>query len=383
MTHTSKLMKGLLAASALTVFSAGSAYAQITPNNYTAAGTPVSNTFTLNYNVGGVPQPPIDTDDPGDPNGPTVFTVDRLINLTVDSNGDATVAPGATDEQLTFSVLNTGNDTQGYALSIVEETTAPDTINTDDPASAAPVIVYYVDDGDGAYEPGVDDGVAITYDPANPPQLAPDALIWVTIVQDIPASAVDGDQADITLIADTLDAGTTTPSTADGDSINSLTGAAENVLADGSSTANEAANAGDDSATGAYIVAAANITALKDVDVFSEDGANCTTIPGTPTGGYSVPNACVEYVISVTNTGSQSATNIVVNDVLPDELEFQAAVFGGAFTGGSFASPALPGVGTDCDSGACVVNLQGATLPAPTGGATETVGTVTIRALVK
>lgn len=380
MTNTQKLMKGLLAASALTAFTAGSAHAQIVPNDFTPAGTTVSNTFTLDYSVDGVPQDQIDTSDPADPNGPTNFTVDRLVNLTVESDGDNTVAPGATDEELIFSVLNTGNDTQGYALSVVEETTAPDTFDTDNPVSATAVIQYYIDDGNGIYEPGGADGAIQTYDPANPPELAPDEMLWVVVTQDVGSGTTDGDQADVTLVADTLDAGTTNPTTADNDG-NTLEGGAENVLADGSGTGNEAANNGDHSATGSYIVASADITALKTVSIFSEDGSGCATIPGTPTpGGYGIPGACVEYVISATNDGSEAATALNVVDVLPDELEFVDAVFGGDFTGGTLSEPAS---GTDCVSSACTVQYSGGTLPAPVAPATETVGTVTIRAFVK
>ena len=381
MTNSKKLMKGLFCATALTALSTGTAYAQ---NNFTPAGTSVSNTFTLDYSVGGVNQPSIDSSDPADPNGPTLFTVDRLVNLTVESDGDTNVAPGAINQDLVFSVLNTGNDTQGYALSIVEETAAPDDLDTDAPTNATP-ITYFIDDGDGVFEPNADDGAPVTYDPSNPPQLPPDAELFVVIEQDIPATATDGQRAEVTLIADTLDAGTTTPTVADTDG-NSLLGGAENVLADGTSTANEVANAGDDSATGAYIIASAEIEALKTVSVFSEDGTNCATIPGTPdAGAYGIPGSCVEYVITVTNTGSEAANDIVVNDVLPAELEFTAAVFGGDFTGGSFNSPTLPAAGLDCGApaGSCVVNLTGATLPAPTGAATTSTGTVTIRAIVK
>ena len=174
-----------------------------------------------------------------------------------------------------------------------------------------------------------------------------------------------------------------TPVTADADGTNALTGAAENVLADGSGTSNEGANAGDHSDTGTYVVAAAEVSAVKDVNIHSEDGTGCTVIPGTATGGYSIPGACVEYVITVENTGSSAATDIVINDVLADELDFAGAVFGGDFTGGSFASPALPAANTDCTGGACVINLTGATLPAPVAPATVTTGTVTIRAFVK
>ncbi len=384
MINSKKFMKGLLGASALTTLSAGTAFAQVTtpPNDFTPAGTSVSNTFTLDYSVGGVTQPPIDSSDPSDPNGPTLFTVDRLINLTVETQGDTNVAPGATNEDLVFSVLNTGNDTQGYALTVVEET--GDDFDTDAPTSTTPLLVF-IDDGDGVFEPGAgagQDGVGVPYDPANPPQLGPDEALFVVVQQDIPTSVIDGQVADISLVADTLDAGTTTPTVGDADG-NALEGAAENVLADGTSTANELANEGDDSATGTFIVAAADVEALKTVSIFSENGANCSTIPGTPTGGFGVPGSCVEYVITATNSGSQAATDITVNDILPPELEFSAAIFGGNFTGGSFASPALPAAGTDCTGGACVVNLTGATLPAPIAPATTSVGTVTIRAIVK
>ncbi len=386
MTKSKQILKGLLGATALTAFSAGSAYAQHVPgteNNYTAAGANVSNTFTLNYNVSGTPQTQIDNISgiPGDPDGPTEFTVDRLVDLTVNSEGDNTVAPGATNEELIFSVVNDGNDTFDYVLSVVEE--GGDDINTDDPVAPAVVISYYIDDGDGIYEPGAGDGAtATTYNPANPPQLGPDDVLWVVITQDIPAGAVDGNTADISLIADTVDSVSHVPVTADGDG-NSLTGVAENVLNDGTGTANEVANAGDHSATGTYIVASANITAAKVVGVHDEAGTGCTTTTGAAIGGYAIPGACVEYVITVVNSGSDAATTIVINDVLDDELSFGAASFGGDFTGGSFASPALPANGTDCNAGACVVNLTGATLPAPVAPATSTTGTVTIRAIVK
>ena len=378
MTNTKVLLKALLGATALTVFTAGTAQAQ---NNFTQAGTSVSNTFTLDYKVGGVDQPQIDSTAT-----PTLFTVDRLVDLTVTSNGDNTVAPGATDEELVFSVTNEGNDTQAYSLAIVEETATPDTIDTDAPTGAVPELVYYIDDGNGTFEPGAADGAPVTYNPASPPELGPDDVLWVVVTQDIPTSGTDGDQADVSLVADTLEPASSpnagTPVTADGDGTNNLTGAAENVLADGSGTGNEVANAGDHSATGSYILVSADIDGEKVVSVYSEDGMGCATIPGAaPVGGYGIPGACVEYVISVENTGSAPATDVIVEDILPDELIFAAADFGGDFTGGSFTT--LPGPNTDCISGACIVDFTGVSLPAPSAGATSTTGTVTIRAFVK
>ena len=217
MTNTNKLLKVLLGASALTVFTAGSAFAQsitLTNNNFTAADTDVSNTFTLNYSVDSVPQPEINNEDGtiNDPDGPTVFTVDRLIDLTVVSVEDETVAPGAIEETILFAVANDGNDTHGFLLDLLEET-ADSTTTSTVPTSGTETITYYIDDGDGDFEPnGTGDGAAaIDYDPANPPELDPDQVLWVIVTRDIAASAVDGDDVEISLISTASDASGTAP----------------------------------------------------------------------------------------------------------------------------------------------------------------------------
>jgi len=115
---TKDFFKGLLAVAALTAFSTGSASAA-----GTAADTNVQNTFSLTYSVDGTEQPVIDTG-PSGSNTPTEFTVDRKVDLTVVSNGNETVAPGEADAELTFTLTNTGNDTQGYDLSLVNEANA-------------------------------------------------------------------------------------------------------------------------------------------------------------------------------------------------------------------------------------------------------------------
>lgn len=339
----------------------------------TAAGTTVQNTFTLNYEVSGVAQTEIDT-----ASSPTEFTVDRLIDLTVASTGDTTVPPGGQNRDLVFSLTNEGNDTQAYSLLYVNE-------SGDDFTATSPTLYYYVDDGDETFEPSGDDGSPQAYS-AKTPDLAADAMLFVIVRANIPADRSDADQDSISLVADTLEpssAGSSaTPVVADSDG-NSLTGNAENVLGDGSGTSNEVANAGDHSATGAFVVASADLDASKAVTVFAEDGTGCATIPGTPASGdqYAIPGACIQYVITVSNTGGTDATDVVINDVLSDELEFVAASASG-FTGGSFASPSLPSANTDCNAGACVINFQSATLGSGTVPS-PTQGTVTIRALVK
>ncbi len=368
MTKIKTITKGLLGASAISLFVATNAFA-----GGTAAGTNVSNTFTLNYTVASVSQPTIDNT-----GSPTEFTVDRLVDLTVASNGNANVAPGALNQELVFQLTNNGNDTQAYNFTLVNET--GDTFNT-----TGLNITFYVDDGDASFEPGAGpglDGSGNAYTPgsgAASSDIAADAIIWVVVDGDIPATQSDTDTSEVSLVADTLQpSGGASPGAAviADAGTNTLTGAAENVLADGTGTANELANAGDHSATGTYIVASPDLTAAKAVSIFTQDGTGCSTIPGTPGSGdqYSVPGACVEYVITATNNGATaSATAIAITDVLPNDLRFITATPGG-FSGGSFSQPAT---NTDCVSSACTVSLTSATLAA---GAT---GTVTIRALVK
>lgn len=375
-TKTKTILKALLSATALTVFATGTAQAQVVDNNFTQAGTEVRNTFTLDYLVGGAVQTQINS-----LATPTLFTVDRLVDLVVASQGDNTVVPNSVDQQLVFSVSNEGNDTQAYDLSFVDR--SDDNFDTTVPASSVPTLVYYADlDGNGEFDPDGLDGSPTTYDPAARPQVAPDEVLWVVVSRDISIDANDTQTASITLVADTYTlAGVEVLADSDG---NSLEGDAENVLADGFGTDQEVDNAGDHSATATYLVAAAELTGEKLVTVYSQvsDATACGVFPGNATGGYAIPQSCVEYVISVSNAGSVPATNLVVNDVLPEELTYVNATFGGDFTGGAF-TPALQGP-LDCAVvDACTVNVTGLTLPAPADPATPTVGTVTIRALVQ
>jgi len=231
----------------------------------------------------------------------------------------------------------------------------------------------------------------------NPPVLGPDEEIIVVVERNIPASLADTDTGDVILVANTLDA--TAPfAEVEDDSVANVGAAgndlliSENVLNDGTSTGEEVANDGADSAVGTYVVAAAAVDGEKTVSIFSEDGTGCATIPGTPASdAYSIPGACVEYRIRVTNNDTRPATAIDVSDTLPDELNFVAAALetGGDFTGGTLNAPTVtdPAVGLDCTSGACVVTLTGATLPADDGVSPDNnnspEGVIIIRALLK
>ena len=371
MTNTKTLLKALLGATALTVFTTGTAQAQ---NNFTPADTTVSNTFTLDYNVGGVPQPQIT------PPAPTDFVVDRLIDLVVADEFDATTVPDASDVEVVFTVTNNGNDEQGYALSFAEDPANP--FDTETPVSALPELAYYIDTtGTAAY----DDTIATTaYDSTNPPELMPDEVLWVVVTQDIAADAVDGETSDVVLLARTLVPNTSADDTdnfiTSSDSSN-VTATVQNVLIDQGGD-DDAPNDGAHSATASYIISGADVAGTKTVSTYTDErnSPDCGTFPGTPVGGFNTPGACVEYVIEVTNDGSAPATDIEVGDLLPPYLTYIAADVSDLGTGFTLTEPPS---NADCSvvPNPCQVTVTGGVLAA--GNTTQTSGQLIIRALIQ
>ena len=397
------LMKGLLGASALTVLSAGTAFAQ--DNDFTQAGATVSNTFTLNYEVNDTPQPPITNNDT-----PTEFAVDRLVNVTVSNPGDTFVVADQEDALLPFVVVNNGNDQQAYLLGTEQ---AGGDFNTEAPTTA-PDIIFYDESADTN-----DDGVLSPAERAaatpqeynttpgaiNIPVLDADERAFVFVRQNIPAGRADADQAEVVLFADTQTVtGGTGPTLTftetlgdtNGNDANPLT--VENVLADENGVAtdtNDGDTDGAHSASGNYIIENPNVTATKEVfGVTAATDGTCDAIAAagsytkpTANAEYFTPNSCVEYVIEVNNSGAQEATNIDLTDILPDNLTFrQAAVRGDLVL--SATAPvgdlAEPSAGTACDgtvTSACTVALTNATLAAGSV-ATPTVGYLVIRATI-
>ena len=365
-------LKTLLGATALTVFTAGQAHAA-----GTAAGTTVDNIFTLDYQVGGVAQDQITNDGNSGNPAPTSFTVDRVIDLSVESNTDTTVTPGATDQELVFTLTNEGNDTHFYDLTIIDEAAADD-------FDASPYTIFYED-------PNMP-GTFIEFTGANYPQLDADDSIEVRIQGDIPSGALDGEAEALSLTATTVDAGGTAV-TEDTDGNNADLSIVENVFGDdpGSEEATGADGSnpdGTDSAIAQFIIATADLTGTKEVFMIEENsdatGAGCGDLskPADATA-YSAPGTCVEYVITVSNDGSTAATDIAIADILNTNLIFVDAVTSGFDVAGTLTEPAN---GTSCDGTAatCNITLTGATLNAPalpTDPATT--ATLTIRALVK
>jgi uncharacterized repeat protein (TIGR01451 family) len=343
----------------------------------TEAGTAVNNSFTLDYKVSSVSQTQIDTS-----GSPTSFVVDRNVDVTVTSLGNTNVTPGATGQQLVYSVLNAGNDNQAYQLSLKD-------VGSDTFDATGLSVLYYVDDGNGTFEPGAADGAGVAYTPGVgvSADIAPDDVLWVVVSGTIPIAATNGQQDDVILIANSFDptawinlaSATPGSETAGAGAGTDTAGGVENVLADGAGTAGgpeDVANDGAHSATGSYIVATAALTAAKTVAVVTTTPTSCATDPIV--GGFSVPGACIEYVITATNAGtaSSAANEIVISDVLPDDVAFVAASQSGFADDVTTGPVAISTPGGACTT-SCTVSLSGASL------AVGASGSLTIRATVR
>ena len=325
----------------------------------TDAGTTVTNTFTLDYSVGATPQPQITNATPAGNGGAlTTFTVDRLVDLSITTlDPTQSVAPNSVDNTIRYRLTNDGNDTQAYDLT---------TVTSGDFTPTNIVITYYVDlNGSGTRDGGE---TLETYTLGTPTQDVPaDVSVYVFVESDVPTATPDGDSATIALVADTLYAsatgvGVTTNSTdpqctttscppgtavvGDSDG-NDLENGAENVLADLSGP-NDADNAGDFSASGVLNVVAPTLTASKIVAVLESapatvTDASCGALSAPAAGNqYSVPEACVLYTISVTNTGSGAASNLDISDILPAEVRFVKAELDTTTGTGFVDDPAQP-----------------------------------------
>ena len=396
-------------AAALCLGLAGAAHAA---NTLTEAGTSVSNTFELSYSVSGTAQPVITNDNASPPSGavvqgtPTLFTVDRKVDLVVTAtNSTLTTAPGA-NATLTFEVLNEGNDTSAYSFSIADLDTGGTSFD------ATPFVVRYLIDADdngaaddGAYitlaETAIGDGAGSAFVTADVPK---GVRVFVQVQGTVAAGVADTLTDNVTLVAEArnptgfLIEASPTPGavTAATGGANVLTGLAQNVLADGTGEA-AAETSGDAdgvfAATGIIQVESPDLSATKTVTVIKEPGTgvvtDCATAAAVP-DSKAVPGSCVEYVIEVENTGATAtATNLVIDDILPAEVSFVAASLSTTTGTGFDGDTAIGWVGpvlsipasaadSDCNGATtCVVQLSDAILAA------GEVGQIIIRAEVK
>lgn len=259
----------------------------------TAANTIVTNTVTVDYQVGGVDQNQL--------SAVNDFTVDRVIAFELvefPANGPTFTSAGDSDVVTSFRLTNNSNDILDFNLATLQLTGGADTFDVTN-------LRLYLDvNGDGLLDAGdtnitgapVVDNLGITQSRS------------FLIVGDIPLTQVDGDRADVQLTA--------TERNSDGTAIVDQT--ADPNGEDTVETVLDTAN----------IVRTAIDGYLLQVPRFDGPGnepAKYSFVVSDPVIGVAsattfpkaIPGATVEYCITVTNTGSAAGNNIRIRDTIP------------------------------------------------------------------
>lgn len=300
----------------------------------TAAGTPISNTATLDYSIGGVPNAPITS-------APAVVTVDELIALTLTWQDGAAVAVNTPDVNtpLSFALTNTGNGTESFTLS------RNNALSGDqyDPVSSA-VPIYLESNGTPGLQTGVGGDTAYAGSvtlPAN----APTSSVIVYVLSDTPAGLTNGDRGDVQLTAASATPGAS----------GAALGTTLNGVGDGGVDAVVGVPLAQASDTGSYLVGGVSVVVTKTL-----------LSPANPAD--LIPGAVLTYRLVLTVAGSGTASALVLSDPIPAELSYVA---GSATLSGALAcAPCTDAV--DGDPVSFVANTLSATLGNMTAPASVT-----------
>ena len=336
----------------------------------TAAGTTISNSASVAYDVGAVPQPVVNSNT-------AQFLVDRRINLTVAEVGGTSTAvvPGSTAQVLTFTVTNSSNAVLDFRLAATQDATLAATAFADvDSFDVTGPQVFADVNANGTYEVLTDTATFID-------ELAADGVRTVFIVASVPATTVNGDTAGLTLTAiaaqDATTSGTgaytATPGVLAADAAQTNAGVTDNAaftdtvfgdVAGDTDAARDGRHSDDDE----YDVVTAAIVVVKSSTVVS-DPFNGVSFP------KAIPGAVIEYCLDVNNTGAAAAASIVLTDGIPANTTYVA---------GSIKTAAT-GAGSTCDVGSGTAEDDDNTDPDetdPDGGDfnVTTAGAVTVRA---
>ena len=246
------------------------------------AGTLIENTASATYDGGAGPVTI--------PSNTITVKVDELLDVTVTSrdSGPVSAAPGSA--VLTFELTNTGNGPEAYTL-----TANPAVAGNDFDTTVNGIAVDT--NGNGVYDPGVDQMLT---GPATTAAIAADASLTVFVLVTIPGGVADGDQSDVSLLAEAV-TGTGAPGTAFAGQ-----GAGGGNAIVGSTGANAAA-------TGSLSVGITDVDLIKSATVRD------------PFGGTGiVPGATITYAIRAEVRGSGSVSDLVVTDTAPADTTYVA-----------------------------------------------------------
>jgi len=251
----------------------------------TPAGTNIQNTAQVSYGVGSSTVTAT--------SNTSSFRVAEILDAVLTLNSPpAQVSPGATAEELVFTLTNTGNGTETFNLTPLSAGVVGDDF---DPTLAAPAIYFDSDNSgdfsgpDQAYNPGTND-----------PVLAADASVTLLVVNDIPNTVVNGNRGRSQL-------------TAAAASGNDVPGTSFGLVGDGGVEAVAGTTGGDAVLFGEYFVADIQLTAVKSQTFVDDLG-----------GQRPLPRARINYQIVVTPSGTGTAAAAAFSDLIPANTTYVA-----------------------------------------------------------
>jgi len=277
-----------------------------------AAGTDISNTVTVNYQIAGAVQPPIE----GSPSGnnvsgigngtPTQFVVDRKIDLLVTGNNNANVTPGDTQSEVTFTLLNEGNDIQEFSLVSNQLVTTDDF----DTASCTHQVVTVT----GTPLAGV------ILPTSSNIKLKADQQASISVKCDIPLASggqplITNNSSLLSLIAtaEKNDDGSVTARSNGADIANNI----DTVFADNAGTDDTNQDASH-SARRSYLVSTTAAPPSLSID------KSIVSISDTSGGSSAISGSQVTYKIVIITTGTGLIDNLTVTDPTPAGMNYKA-----------------------------------------------------------
>jgi uncharacterized repeat protein (TIGR01451 family) len=219
--------------------------------------------------------------------------VDEIVDVTLAiAAPSVTVAPGASSQELLFTVANVGNGSETFSLQGLSVGIAGDDF---DPVLSSTSLYFDTDSSgdlsapDVAYVPGTND-----------PVLAADATVRILLVNDIPTAVSNGARGRSELTVRSMTATGAPGATFDG-------------TGDGGVDVVLGASGGDASLQGEYVVEALLLSAVKS-----------QTIRDTAGGTRVQPGSRIEYRVVVSMQGGGTATAAAFDDLIPASTTYVA-----------------------------------------------------------
>ncbi len=311
----------------------------------TPAGTEIRNTATVDYDVAGVDQDDVSSNE-------VFFVVDRKVSFTLAPLGSALVevTPGGDDYFVDFLLTNTSNSTLDFNLLLDQAgvTSArgdADTADMDNAEYAVNDVLYTGSEPFNPLPGGAGNAQYVD-------QLGADDAIRIRAWGDAASTLANGAVAGYDLTATAADADT--PSS-EGTALTLSGSNTDNVVDNVWETATYGSTNAQLTANDGFRVVSASIAVDKRYSVISDPLSS----------GFPIPGAVVEYTIDVINSSPDAAaTNVEITDVIDDDVTLLLGAYGGAgadiqITNGAAAPTTCTADNSDTDD--CSVTTSGTT----------------------